>query len=644
MIVAQKDEIKIMFKKNLSCLSPLLKKTVEQINEKELWDRIEITYNSEGYPICRYKQENQCFQITSEHPVQEAEQWYKGIISQGTGCIFLYGSGFGYALFELFSKKRPHTLVVMFERDVYLFAAMLHYFDLEPIIKTQKIAFLIGDTEDFAKAFDKVFYSINFVSCSYPTIAFTHAARRNFKASYTKIHEYVFSELTLSIFYLGNCHLDTLIGLNNWLSNAKEILKTPYISCLKDRYKDVPAYIVANGPSLDKNIQQLKNVKDKGLIISTESAIIPLMKNDIKPDILTVIERTPNTYNYHFENNKYPEDITLLCLGLVDKRVLPSFKGLKIPIFRRGETISQWLNKFIGDGSAIDAGANVSHLAFGLAVYLGADPIVFVGQDYAYGSEGSTHSKDSIYYEEKGRKASENIQSRPAVYVESNEGTMIPSNRLWVDFKHGLENIISSHKDKTIINATEGGAKIEGVACEKLQDVIKKYCTHSISPRVNELVAENVDVISLSERKAGLIKLIDEVKRYADIFHNLNKETIKGKLFCREMIRLSQREDSQNFYEIFEEAYQKNINIYQLFIADTLTGCFSQQIVFVFYYLMDRLGVINTSEKITKIFSIQHRFFRSLNIICQSVFVHLEDAVNFLNDTLNELEDSIKEE
>lgn len=640
MIVDKKDETTAMYQKNLRLLSPWLRESMQQINEKELWDKVEITYNDEGYPICRYHQENQCFKITSERPVQEAEQWSKSIIRQGTGCIFLYGSGFGYALFEIFANKRPHTLVVLFEQDILLFAAMLYYFDLEPIIKTQKIAFLIGDTKYFAKAFDKVFFSINFVSCSFPTVAITHAARRNFKAQYMKIHKFIFSEFALSIFYLGNCHMDTLIGLLNWLANTKEILQNPYISCLKDKYKDAPAFIVANGPSLDKNIMQLKNIWDKGLIISTESAIIPLMKNNIKPDILTVIERTKNTYTYHFENNDYPEDIALLCLGLVDKRVLPSFKGEKIPIFRKGETISQWLNKYIGDGSTIDAGANVSHLAFGLAVHLGANPIVFVGQDYAYGPEGVTHSKDSIYFQEKGKVASKNIQSRPVVYVESNEGTMISSNRLWVDFKHGLEQKIAANTDKTVINATEGGAKIEGMKCEKLDQAIKEYCTQSIPRHVNEIIEENRAGLSFSERKEGLTKLIADVKKYADLFHNLDKEAVGGKLLCRKMIRLSQEEDSKKYHSIFEEAYQKNINTYQLFIVDEMSGCFSQQIVFAFYYLMDRLGLIDTPEKITKIFRIQYRFFRSLNIICQSVSVHFENAITQLNDILNELEDN----
>jgi hypothetical protein len=638
MIIAQKNEIKEMFQKNIGLLTPWLRESVLQIAEEELWEKVQITYNDEGHPSCSYYEEHRCLQITSERPILEAEQWCKSIAVQGTGAIFMYGCGFGYPLFEIFNQKQPHTLVVLFEQNIYLFTALLHYFDLEPIIKTQKIAFLIGDIEQFAKAFDQLFFSIIFANCTAPALAFTPMAQRNFKAQYLKIHQYIFSQLGLFVFYIGNDHLDNLIGLHNLLANMKEIVQNPYVSCLKDEYQDVPAFIIANGPSLDKNIQQLKKIKDKGLIICTESAIIPLMKNNIKPDILTIIERTKYTYTYHFENIEYPEEMALLCLGLVDKQVYPSFPGAKIPIFRNLEAINQWINKHVGDGSALDAGANVSHLALELAVYLGANPIVFVGQDYAYGPDGVTHSKDAVYLAEKGKRARDILQSKPIVYVESNEGTMIPSNQLWTDFKQGLERKIATHAHKIIINATEGGAKIKGAKWEQLAGVIQEYCTKSIPYRVHEIIAEHKKKLSISERREGLIKFTKNVAAYAGLFRNLSQEAAKGKLACREMIRLAQEQDRAKYRYILEETYQKHLNTYQLFITDDLYRCFSQQVIFVYFYLMNRLGLIDTPEKITEIFQIQHDFFHHLNIVCQSVAVHLENAIEPLEDVLQEIE------
>jgi len=637
MNIAKPNELKQMFMKNLQLLPLWIRQTVMKIDEKELWEKVEVTYNEEGHPICRYREGSKIFKITSDRPFQEAEQWARNIPVKGASAIFMYGSGFAYSLFELFAKKQPHTLVVLFEENIYLFTAMLHYFDLEPIIMTKKIAFLIGDVGHFAKAFNKLFFSIVFVSCTSPVFAFTHAARRNFKIQYLNIHKFIFSQLGLFIFYIGNDHLDNLIGLCNLLANIKEIVKNPYISCLKDKYKDFPAFIIANGPSLDKNIHELKNIRGRGLIISTESAIIPLMKNNIKPDILTIIERTKYTYLYHFKDVEYPDDIALLCLGLVDKQVFPNFPGEKIPIFRNGEAINQWINRYLGDGSAIDAGANVSHLAFELAVYLGANPIVLVGQDYAFGPEGATHSKDAVYSEEKGKRAREIIKSKPVVYVESIDGTMIPSIQLWVDFKRGLEDKIATHYYKTVIDATEGGARIRGTECKKLSQVIEEYCTEPIPYRVYELIKENRKNICINERKERLENFIEDVAKYTNLFRKLAREAAREKLACKESIYLSQDKNKENYRSVLKELYRKRAKIYQLFITDDLCRSFTQQVIFAYYYLMNRIGLIDTPEKMTEIFQIQHDFFHHLNIICQSVSIHLENALELLEETLKEL-------
>lgn len=638
MIVAQKNQIREMYEKNLKYLTPWLKESVAKIDEPELWEKIEVTYNDKGYPICRYHQGGTSFLITSESPAEEAEAWGKDIAAQGTGAIFLFGAGFGYSIYELFVHKKPDTLVIVFEQDIYLFKAMLHYFDFEPIFQTQKIAFFVGECEYFANAFERLITSINTLSCTYPTIAFSLAAQRNFKAQYLKIHKYIFSQLSLLVFYIGNDHYDDMVGFQNILANAKEIMLNPHLSCLKDKYKSYPAFIIANGPSLDKNIQQLKDIQGRGLIISVESAIIPLMKNDIKPDVLTVIERTRASYTCHFQSIDYPDDIALLSLAVVDKNICPSFPGPKALIFRSCEAINIWANEYLGDESAIDAGSNVSHLALEIAAYLGADPIVFVGQDLAYGPDSATHSKASVYYEDKGKRARERIETWPIVYVEGNDGTMLPTHELWVDFKKGLERKIAVHTEKVFLNATEGGAKIEGTTCERLEDVIKRYCVKAIPSRVSDLLNENKETISLSDRRERIKDFIKSAEKYTQSFRELVLDSITGRLRCREMLRLTKEKVVDK--AILKDAYQKNMNAFNKLTSDFLFICFTQQLLFAYYYQINRLGSLDWSEANGEIFKIHFNFFSHLNVICQSVAVHMENAVEQLNRLLEDLNDS----
>ena len=355
MKVAERNEE--TYANNLNVLSRWLKDSVQEIDEKDLWERVSVEYNDEGYPVCLYHQDGKRVHITSDHPVSETKRWYKANPDiEGSGAVFLFGSGFGYPIFEVFAHKLAHTLVVVFEEDVFLFKAMMYYFDFRPVMESGKLIFLIGDSEYFNIAFEKLFSSVLFMLSTYPAVAFTHAAKRDFKDRYNAILKELFSRLCLLVFYIGNDHQDCMIGLKNIAENAKEIVENPHISNLKDAYKGYPAFMIANGPSLDKNIQQLKAIQERGLIICMESAIIPLLKNNIKPDILVVIERLKNSYIYHFKDIAYPRGIALLGLALIDPRIYSSFPGERIPIFRDGETLNKWFCLHLGDGSAIDAG------------------------------------------------------------------------------------------------------------------------------------------------------------------------------------------------------------------------------------------------------------------------------------------------
>ena len=54
--------------------------------------------------------------------------------------------------------------------------------------------------------------------------------------------------------------------------------------------KDIPAFVVASGPSLNKNIEELKRAKGKSLIVAVDSAIPTLLRNDIVPDLFVTLD------------------------------------------------------------------------------------------------------------------------------------------------------------------------------------------------------------------------------------------------------------------------------------------------------------------------------------------------------------------
>lgn len=614
------------FARNLSALPPRLRESVLAADEGEMRKRAEVSVSPEGFPLCLFCGGKRRFAVTGGRPAEEARVWADSQDIERANAVFVYGCGFGYPVFEVMARKQPQALAVVFERDVFLFRAMLYDFDFVPLLKTNRLVFLVGDPRAFADAFEELIYSTRSLGCTFPETVFTYAARRNFKEEYLEIHRYVFEQLSLLAFHIGNDHLDNLTGLRNMLGNAEEILRSPGLGCLKDAYRGFPAFLVANGPSLDRNIRELKNIRGRGLIFSMESAVKPLLKNGIKPDILTVIERTPGTYTSHFQGMDYPKDIALVCLSLVDPRVFPSFPGEKLPVFRAKEAVSEWVGGLLSEESQLDAGANVSHLALEIAVFLGCDPIVLVGQDFAFGPGGETHSRDSVYYEEKGKKTRDVIHSRPVVRIPGNDGGTVASYGLWVNFLRGMERKIALHGDRTFLNATEGGARIGGTACVPLARAVEECCKIPLPGGVCGKIAAARARRNSGDPRKRLEAFTRSTSRHAVSLRLLAREAAQRKAGCARMLRLCESGEYEAYRARLEKAYRENTESLKDFIGDPLHRSFCQQVLFSNYYFFNRIGRIDSGEKARELFLAQYRMFYQLGAVCQSASVFLEDA------------------
>ena len=54
--------------------------------------------------------------------------------------------------------------------------------------------------------------------------------------------------------------------------------------------RDCPGILVAAGPSLNKNIQELKKAKGKAFIVAVDTAIKPLLQEGILPDMFAIVD------------------------------------------------------------------------------------------------------------------------------------------------------------------------------------------------------------------------------------------------------------------------------------------------------------------------------------------------------------------
>jgi hypothetical protein len=603
------------FQKNWKLLPNYLKQQLRHVNFEEIWDRIDITFSKDGLPICHFKDNNGLqFHINSSNPRRQAEHWYDQIPSANIGTLFVYGCGFGYPLFELI-KKYKGNLMIVFEQNIYIFMAMLHYFDLEPLFRHSNLFFFIGQVEHLLPDFENFITRANFYYTTAPSVVFTPALRR-FKQEYQQLHHHIFQSIIMKTQVLGNDHYDNMLGFHNTIENLIQVQENPYFSSLKDKYNNVPAFIIANGPSLDKSIEELKKIEGKGIILCSESAIISLMKNHLKPDAICILERYPDNYNWHFKDKKYPEDISLLAFTVADPRIFSSYEGAKIPIF--GGVKNHFWDLINEEGAELYGGTSAAHLAFECAVYMGANPVVLVGQDLAYGPGGMTHSSHSLYAEETMKSATDWVRSQPVLMVESNEGKQIPTNSIWFQFKTIFEQMIETNPQVTVLNTTEQGTRIKGADCVKLSDVIETYCKNPLRHKLHDLINDGKRHIDEPARKVKLKQLVDEIEKYTAIYKSLDLLTLQRKIKCAQLLDKLEQEAAVDVYHEAGQEYTRNMSYMFEFMNSILHPVYFQQVLIIGFHRMNELGPIH-STKYREGLHIHYEVFDRLNRICQTL-------------------------
>lgn len=299
--------------------------------------------------------------------------------------------------------------------------------------------------------------------------------------------------------------------------------------------RDIPAIIVAAGPSLNKNIKELKRAKGKAFIIAVDTAIKPLASEKIIPDMFAIVDgRKP----LELINTEDAKKIPLLTSISAANSVLSFHTGKK---FFYNEGYVYINSMFYRNGESFETvacGGSVATSAFALAFMIGIDTIILVGQDLAL-TGNKTHA-DGTFQEKM-----ETIDTSHSIMVPGNIEKEVPTRG---DFKMYLEwynqyikDCKEYRKQFKVINATEGGAKIDGTEVMTLKDAIDRECKKEID--IQECFEKLHPVFDENERKKNLEFLQHTPEHYTEIrkaametnklYKNLDKLCQHGNLDIR---------------------------------------------------------------------------------------------------------------
>ena len=272
------------------------------------------------------------------------------------------------------------------------------------------------------------------------------------------------------------------------------------ISRLKKRWdKDIPVFLVSAGPSLEKNVDELKSLDHRGLIFSVDAALNVLLQHGIVPDMVAC---TDASKKIDFYDNQNFEDIPLLVTANTPEKLLACSKGKKV--WGDDHAFVKMLAGKVGIEQAIvPFYSGVATAIFATLLELGTKNIVLVGQDLAYSEEGKSH----VTGKDEGFVKDENYQA------DGYYGGKVWSRGDWMNFLRWFENAIHIYSDRQVINATEGGARIKGTSQRSLKEIIASLPDNHYN--FSEIIS-NPRVAINEEEYANL--LVEHKKNFDDIY------------------------------------------------------------------------------------------------------------------------------
>lgn len=471
--------------------------------------------------------------------------------------IFL-GLGLGYHL-DVYNKMYDAAnLELVFEGDFELIKVAFTYINLVPLIQNQRVHFFFGNiVQNFYSNLFNLFRSgFNVVFLKALNIVHCDASIGANKDYYVSVIQVMKSAAANAFSIYGNDPDDSMIGIKNTLYNIDEIISNPGIKDLKGAFKGKPGIVVATGPSLMKNIDLLHEVKDKAVIVAADASMQIMKKHGLKPHMVTSLERTSETHWLFADLEEEDlEDVYFAACPVVHPVVYKNKFSERIMVYRHFATF-KWLG--IEKGT-MDIGPSSGNMAFKLLEYMGCEPIILIGQDLAFDGD-TTHAEGGHFGANQERYHKDRI-----VEVEGNYVPKIRTTSIWDSFRRFYEQDVSRFKGR-VINATEGGAKINGTELMSFREAIDSVINKPFDTLGTIKKKLNKPFQAQQEKdRAQVLKKVDDVLEYTKTLKSKTKEAVElcliysaelgGRIEKGDYIEFPEYIDYMNAMEKFLEIY-----------------------------------------------------------------------------------------
>lgn len=539
-----------LLEKNLEVLDqkyPGIRSLIEERREELLrQENLEVLEeeNFEGEVILKVRRDGRTLYLGGKRNVRMPAVNQIGLLGkvEYSAPVFMVGMGNVCYLEEVLKVTSRENVIVLYEPSFSIFYKQIQRLSVEELFKNRIIALLVGGINDkdekalMSKVLggDRVPIMKNFILPNYEQICLEQVHRFEKKLSEV-VNSYGMDKGTARRF--SGVLADNIFHNVDYVRTGYKVQQLTAVLP-----KDVPAVIVSAGPSLNKNIQQLKKLKNKAFIVAVDTAMKPLLKEGIIPDAFAIIDGLKPLELVEMEECR---DIPLVTTINAANAVLNYHRGRKF-FFAQGYQYVDKIYEINGKAfEALPSGGSVATLAFSFVSYLGYKRVILIGQDLAF--TGNKSHADGTF-----KDKIDTTDTTKYMMVPGNCEELVPTLKNLNNYRIWFENFIEDWKkryeDFTVINATEGGARIEGTEIMTLEEAIGQECAKEVD--ISSCINKIKPIFSDEEQK----KILEYFHNTPSEFHKISELAKEGENLYKKLNRLCDNKNSD------KSAYLKILN------------------------------------------------------------------------------------
>ncbi len=357
------------------------------------------------------------------------------------------------------------------------------------------------------------------------------------------------AERLLSDNHAAYCTVDELtryphLAVSHILDNLEALPQSIDAASLFGQFSKVPAIICGAGPSLNRHLPKLAELKDRALLFAPGSAI-----RVVDPHFGAFLDPYPAQSERMVGGCKVPCFYTGRWLPDARRKA----EGPLLYVSGTEHPLSRWIDGELGIGrQPVFEGTCAVHLATELARLMGCDPIVFVGMDLAY-------TDGELYAEGVGDRRTLETRQEGSHYLDrlveqlDVHGNPVWTQWKWLDEAKVLSDYAAQHPNTRFLNATGGGLGLDGIPNVMLDEIrgerlylpplsgtkvgsgeaLKRQFLESLA-RCRELLIELLDMPKGGRRALCEVELEEEVAYQTYLARSrqaMKSKALRGALF-----------------------------------------------------------------------------------------------------------------